>query len=253
MGYKYKVNHEYFEKIDSEYKAYILGFIYADGGIVCPPNNRQMYLRIEIQEEDGYILDRLANEAGGRNVSTIHRPSSILKNWKKKAQITISSNNLCQSLLEKGCNINKSRVGMTFPKLNKDLIPHFIRGFMDGDGSIIIKSLAYKYNRKRDYIIPKPHIQRYKLKLAFCSTDKAFLEKIAEHLPTKKSYIAERKRKMIVYILWIENSEDVKNCLTYLYNDANYFLKRKHDKLEEFNKIIKSQATDTFVEGLETT
>lgn len=253
MGYKYKVNHDFFEKIDSEYKAYILGFIYADGSVMQPKGNREMRVRIEIQEEDGYILTKFAEEAGGRNVSIIHPPSSIIKNWKKKAQIAISSNKLCKSLINYGCNINKSRVGMSFPKLREDLISHFIRGFMDGDGSIILKPLGYKYERKTTWAISNAHIQRYKLLLAFCSTDKKFLEKIIEYLPTKKTYMKERKRTMIVYTLWIENAEDVQNCLNYLYKDANYFLKRKYDKFQEFNKIIKSEAIDTSIERLETT
>lgn len=254
MGYKYKVNHEYFEKIDSEYKAYILGFIYADGSIIqSKEGNRQKYVRIDIQEEDGYILTKLANEAGGRDISIVHFPSSIIKNWKKKAQITITSDKICNNLINYGCYINKSRVGMLFPELSKDLLPHFIRGFMDGDGSVIIKPLGYKYKRKTTWAISNAHTQQYKLKVAFCSTDKKFLEKIVECLPIKKSYIAQKKRTQVVYILWIENTQDVQDALNYLYKDANYFLKRKHDKFIEFNKTIKSQATDTSVEGLETT
>jgi len=253
MGYKFKVDHEYFEKIDSEYKAYILGLIYADGSVLQPPGNRQMKLTVGLQEEDGYILDKLANEAGGRQVSISHIPSHKIKNWKRTAKIDISSNKLCQSLIDLGCSMNKSRLGMTFPKLEENLIPHFIRGFMDGDGSIIIKPLGYKYKRKTTYITKNAHVQQYKLKVAFCSIDKIFLEKIAEYLPIKKFYIAERKRTQTVYILWIENAEDVQSCLHYLYKYATCFLKRKRDKFIEFNKTIKSEATDISVERLETT
>lgn len=253
MGYKYKVNHNYFKEIDTEYKAYILGFIYADGGIIRPSENRQLYLRISIQEEDGYILNQLAKDAGGREISITHYSASRKKNWKKLAQLTISSNVLCDDLINYGCNINKSKVGMLFPNLHKEMIPHFIRGFMDGDGSIIIKPLGYKYKRKTNHHISNSHVQQYKLKVAFCSTDRVFLEELSRFLPIKKFYISKRKRVLDVYILWIENTEDVQNCLVYLYNNANYFLKRKHDKFEKFNKIIKSEAIDTSIERLETT
>ena len=57
----------------------------------------------------------------------------------------------------------------------------------------------------------------------------------------------------MVYTLWIENTEDVLNCFNYLYKNANFFLKRKFDKLEEFNMTIKSEAEDTSSERLETT
>jgi len=178
MGYKFIVNHEYFEKIDNEYKAYILGFIYADGSVWQSSENRQIQLRVNVQEEDGYILEKLALEAGGKQISIVHYPSNVVKNWKKTALIDIHSTQLCQSLINYGCNINKSRVGMTFPKLDKDFIPHFIRGFMDGDGSIILKPLNYKYKRKATYVTKNAHVQQYKLKIAFCSTDKVFWKKL---------------------------------------------------------------------------
>ena len=138
-------------------------------------------------------------------------------------------------------------------KLKKHLIPHFIRGFLDGDGSIILKKLQYKYIRKTDYKLSNPHKQQYKLKLAFCSTDKNFLLEIAKCLNISKPYITEKVRKQVNYILWIENKKEVENSINYLYSDATYFLKRKYDKVVEFNMTIKSEAEDTSSERLETT
>jgi hypothetical protein len=142
---------------------------------------------------------------------------------------------------------------MTFPKLEKHLIPHFIRGFLDGDGSVILKKLQYKYIRKTNHSIFKPHKQQYKLKLAFCSTDKEFLLEIAKCLNISKPYITEKVRTQVNYILWIENKQEVLDSVNYLYSDATYFLKRKYDKVVEFNMTIKSEAEDTSSERLETT
>lgn len=253
MGYKYKIDHDYFKKIDSEYKAYILGFIYADGCVSQPVGNRQLNFRIGIQEEDSYVLNELSTNAAGGQMHTVKTPSSVKRGYKPQVCVNISSNILGQDLINLGCGIRKSKEGMKFPILDKRLVPHFIRGFMDGDGSILIKKLNYKYQRKTTTSLLRTHHQQFKLKVAFCSTDRQFLEKIVEHLPIKKSYISERKRTQTVYILWIENNQDVQDCLNYLYKNANYFLKRKREKFEEFNKTIKSQAENTFSEGLETT
>jgi hypothetical protein len=46
-------NHSYFENIDSEDKAYFLGFIYADGSIVTNGRNT---LYIVIHTKDQHIL-----------------------------------------------------------------------------------------------------------------------------------------------------------------------------------------------------
>lgn len=253
MGYKYKPDHGYFNEINTEYKAYLLGLLYADGCVTQPKGNRQMKLHISLQEEDGYILQKMSKDIINREI-VIRNPPAIQKmGWKKRATVTIISNDICNRLISYGCNINKSRMGMSFPSLHLEMIPHFIRGFMDGDGSIIVKKLNYKYKRKTTNIRKDTAIQRYKMKIAFCSTDKLFLEKVASYLPTKKTYFASRMRKQLVHILWIENPEDVRNCLNYLYKDANYYFKRKYDKIEEFNKTIKSQAVSTLTEGLETT
>ena len=49
-------NHSYFEKIDTEDKAYFLGFIYADGSIVT---NKRNSLYIKIHSKDQHILEDL--------------------------------------------------------------------------------------------------------------------------------------------------------------------------------------------------
>jgi hypothetical protein len=89
--------------------------------------------------------------------------------------------------------------------------------------------------------------------LAFCSTDKQFLLEIAKHLQVEKPYITEKVRTIMNYILWIEVKDEVQKAIMYLYGDCNYFLQRKYNKVIEFNKTIKSEATDTSVERLETT
>ena len=60
-GKRIDFDENYFENIDTERKAYWLGFIYADGNVI---GNR---LRIEIKAEDGYLLDELNNDLGSNN------------------------------------------------------------------------------------------------------------------------------------------------------------------------------------------
>jgi hypothetical protein len=255
MGYYHnKVNHEYFNNIDSEYKAYMLGLLYADGSIYLGKGgNRQHRLSIALQEEDGYILSKFAEDVGNVNVKIVYPPSIAKRNWKKRALVRISSNELCNTLISYGCNVNKSAIGMNFPMLEDEYYKHFIRGFMDGDGSVILKKVNYKYKRKKSYKLSNPHIQRYALKIAFASTDKEFLLKVSEILKTSRVYIRTVVRKQEVYTLWIEGQEDVPRILNWLYEGAAYFLKRKHDKFLEYNTIIKSQVEGTLSEGLTTT
>lgn len=125
----HSLNEDYFEKIDSEDKAYFLGLIYADG---CVFRN---CLKISLQEEDGYILGVLKDKLnyGGAiskvnpKIETSHKPQSSLQ---------IGSKKLVSDLNKLGCIARKSLV-LEFPtnkQVPRHLIFHFIRGCFDGDG-----------------------------------------------------------------------------------------------------------------------
>ena len=255
MGYKYKTNHTYFDKIDSEEKAYLLGLIYSDGTISPKDGNRQHRITIALQEEDGYIFDNFS-ELTSKPPDYRYPPSYKKKGWKPQASFRVTSNNIGETLIKYGCNINKSRVGMDFPTkfIPEKYMNHFIRGFMDGDGSIIIKKRNYKYIRKTKHFLKNAHTENkdYMLKLAFCSTDLEFLKELGKILNVKL-YIRSKLRKQMVYTAWIERKDEVQKVLKYIYKDATVYFKRKYNKIEEFNMLIKSPAIDTSIEGLETT
>ena len=59
-----KFDKTYFKNIDSEEKAYWLGFIYADGYIVYNSNSATYELGIELNAKDDYILQKLAYNLG---------------------------------------------------------------------------------------------------------------------------------------------------------------------------------------------
>ena len=60
--YQNTINHKYFDIIDSDKKAYFLGFFIADGGI-CKINKRSIgRMGFCIQNDDSYILKSLSEE-----------------------------------------------------------------------------------------------------------------------------------------------------------------------------------------------
>lgn len=254
-GFSYKINEYYFDNIDTETKAYFLGLLFADGSIKEPKNNRKGGFSISLQEEDGYLLSKICAEFTEKPVKVFHPPSIKSKGWKKRAYISISSNRIYFKLFELGCLPRKSKTGMIFPTLDEKLYPHFIRGFLDGDGSIILRKISYKYKRKTSFKRKKENNSgfRFRLKIAFCSTDKIFLDNLLEKLNVKKHYYSYKIRTHRVFILWIENNNDVEKCVNFLYDSANVYLHRKYQKILDYNMIIKSQAESTLSEGLETT
>lgn len=132
---KYKFDEHYFEKIDTENKAYFLGLIYADG-CVYPLKNS---LAIKLTEEDSYILKKLKEEVN--STKPLYKiKSQIIKgtDYIGKAQIKLELNSkiLLENLKELGIVENKSLI-LKFPEnIPEEFMKDFIRGYFDGDGCI---------------------------------------------------------------------------------------------------------------------
>ena len=78
------VNHNYFDNIDSDTKAYFLGFLIADGSISDQKRGRGRF-SFNIQEEDSYLLERLKEEINSKNPINIRHNTRGAKNRKPQA------------------------------------------------------------------------------------------------------------------------------------------------------------------------
>lgn len=56
---KYQVNENYFEKIDSEEKAYWLGFLYADGNVRMH-KNKSGILKLKLKQSDKKHIEKFS-------------------------------------------------------------------------------------------------------------------------------------------------------------------------------------------------
>lgn len=130
---KYNLNEKVFESIDSQEKAYLLGFLYADGS-----NTGRYSVSLAVQKRDIEILHRMKEIIDCDYPIKIQRISLINKNWSDMAKLSICSKKICEDLINLGCVRNKTHF-IRFPSfLDESLIRHFIRGYFDGDGSIYI-------------------------------------------------------------------------------------------------------------------
>ena len=118
------LNKDFFKTIDNEFKAYILGFIYADGYI----ESTERTLTFNINEKDIDILYKIKE---CMNCNNEIRKSST----KKCVRLYLSSIDLVDDLKKLGVTRNKTQK-ISFPKINKELLRHFLRGYFDGDGHI---------------------------------------------------------------------------------------------------------------------
>ena len=138
---KYKCDLRYFEKIDTEDKAYFLGLLYADG---CNHENAN-FVELKLQDRDKHILFAFRKYLKSNYKIKFLNPSSGFydKNnkpyvCKKQYYLTIGSKKVCKDLKALGCFPNKT-LTLKFPnskQVPSRFIVHFIRGFFDGDGYV---------------------------------------------------------------------------------------------------------------------
>lgn len=109
--------------------AYILGFIFADGNIICTKRNT-WFLSIQITDKE--ILEGIKEKM--QSSHTVSERINI-SGHKKLYRLQIGSKEICEDLIQLGITEKKSKT-MSFPKIPKKYLNNFIRGYFDGDGGI---------------------------------------------------------------------------------------------------------------------
>lgn len=139
---KYGVDLNYFETIDSPDKAYFLGFIAADG-CVRKPLNGPLALAIKVSSKDEEVLVNFLHFLKSDMPVSHVRYKTPWKGVIKEASfINVISGKICADLAKH--NIVERKTEHYAPgSLPDGLMPHFTRGFFDGDGTV------YKLGAKR--------------------------------------------------------------------------------------------------------
>jgi len=196
-----------FEQIDSQDKAYIFGFIWADGCLQDRVPTASS-LQLCIHKQDELIIDSIINVIGGSKCDRSYTD----KNGKRILRITwqLNSNELCN-------NFKKLEFRKSTQHVPKQYFSHFVRGLVDGDGCFAI--------RNKD--------GQYKLDSIFITSgydqDWSFLSNVPF-----KNYVRQIKKKNGNISLYHINGCDKIKFLQWIYDDANLYLERKYKKIHSF-------------------
>lgn len=200
-------NPGYFEDIDTDTKAYLAGFIAADGALVRLVS-RKLQLTITIHKKDRIILDVLKSEIESSN--TIQHIKGH-----NHVRLCDTHKRLTEALLDLGITERKSlSMKNIIPNIAKDFRKSFIRGYFDGDGSINVREVFSKkyYSRKQVVVI---------------RGTEDFLLGLIEEAQIEKYHISKTDS---IPSLVFGSKEEVKKFFNYCYKDATIFLSRKRDK-----------------------
>lgn len=210
---KYTLDETFFEKIDSEEKAWVLGWWMSDGNVM-----KSGKIRIGLNSIDEEVLIKIANCLKWTG------PLQYKKAKENKGQqsiLNIDRKKLADDLIKLGCPPKKSLI-LEFPtSVPEYLYPHFLRGFFEGDGGVSKNRGKYQG-------------------AGFTTTD-IFAKKLREILE-KENIIATnfyyRRKNKPTGSLYFGKKEEVKKLLIYLYKDATLWLERKKKICDEILSCI---------------
>jgi hypothetical protein len=130
LGLKTKkntVNEGFFRKFSPQ-MSYILGYIITDGNIMWDTRKSYRSLTITAAEKDKQHLERIR--------SILKSTKELLYSEKTKSyRLIVTNKKICLDLMKLGITPRKS-LTVKFPKIPKEYLKDFIRGVIDGDGSV---------------------------------------------------------------------------------------------------------------------
>ena len=164
--------------------AYMLGYLYADGNLENSPAIRGKYVRVT--SVDRSTIEKFKDWLHSQHIIVVLPPRTNTTG-KPRFLLRIGSHVLYDALTRYGLHPHKSLTA-TFPHISQRYIPHFVRGYLDGDGCIFLETGIGVAGQK---ILKR-------LTIVFTSGSKEFLEGLRDilsnqaNLTPKKIYEARR-------------------------------------------------------------
>lgn len=215
---RYVCNMDFFETIDSEDKAYWLGFIYADGYVASVGSSKRV--GIALASKDTKHLEKFKEVLETDYPIHQYQSSGGYSDQTRYCRIEIYGDKMHNDLSKHGAIKNKSLV-LKPPMLREDLVRHFIRGYFDGDGCIT----SYKTNEE--------HKARFSIKILGTKEMLDYIKSFIEsHTEIRIRQYSQRRESCSVLTLEFGGSQQVKTFLDILYQESAVYLERKYCKYQ---------------------
>ncbi len=207
---RHQVDENFFEYIDTEIKAYWLGFVMADGCVYPGSSPGSFRFQMNLATHDAAHLE-LFN-------STIKSSYPIVRKMVGDGtgqthyvvQLKINNTIFCYHLMRHGVCPRKSGREL-IPKLeDKHLLRHFIRGYFDGDGHVSIT-------------------RRGRVQVEIVSASSKLISQLQEVFTEHGIAITGLRCCRGLYRLYITNRKLALAFADYLYADATVYLQRKKE------------------------
>jgi len=203
------VNTDFFETIDSQEKAYWLGFMFGDGYI-----SEKAPWTVILTSIDQDHIRRFANTV--EYTGNIATTRGGYEGSKEQARLTICRKKMCQDIRKYGRKANDDGI----PEIPTHLMPHYIRGYFDADGSVFLVNTTASTNK-----------QKYAYLNAQIIGNIPFIHELKELLQSLDitSTIKASKSEQMIY-LCIAGGHNMRKLHQYMYADSTVSLPRKEEK-----------------------
>lgn len=205
----YTIDHTFFDFIDTEEKAYWLGFITADGNIFTGSGKNRISVQLAACD-DGH-LRKLVKSLGS------NRPISYTK--RNEATVVFNSKPMVESLEAVGVGPRKSASVRPWHG-SSDLMRHYWRGMVDGDGTI------------------SPCQVRNKFTVGLCGSPYCVTEfaNWARYITGSKA-MPRQTTNSICWSWQVSGTWSPQRLITELYSDSTVYLDRKKAIADKFTSI----------------
>lgn len=209
---KYTMNHEFFQQIDTEAKAYWLGFFAADG---CVTDDGTIRIHLASQDESHLYLFRKA-------ISSTH-PIKQQENGKYlSSSISVYSPTMANDLLLLGITPRNTHT-LRMPNclgLNKQMTRHFARGYIDGDGGFYLTESRRK----------EPGYQ------FSVTSNETFIQELqtflCEELDLSRTKVYRRNKLSAITTMSYCGKQQLAKIARWLYKNTCLYMERKREKIE---------------------
>lgn len=234
---KYTCNEDFFDiKNLDEKSMYWAGLLAADGNLRI--TNNSYCLKLELSQKDKAHIENFKNDirSDGRIIDSKKKASKLLKNnksikeWYYYSYLIITSKRIFNDLGKFGILPRKTYT-YTMPQwlIDHPLVHHFIRGYMDADGSYTINK---RKNKEVSLHISLP---------GACPAVKQIWGIIKNKCDVEYGNFIETsilKKDKPFYQFLFNGHKDNVNIVNFLYKDSETFLVRKKERADKANYFL---------------
>lgn len=223
---KYHVNEDYFKDINTEDKAYWLGFLAADGHIT--KQERSLYFNLKQADEDHIRKFKVAINS---DYPIRTRSKTIGDKIFFSRRIIISNKNFVQYLIKNGIPSGAKTLIIKRPNVNSILYRHWIRGYFDGDGSL------GRNTKRPNFIFGVTGT------LSICTFIRDYFNKTCNlHL----NHIYHRKKHPPeIFKFQVRGNNQIYKILMEMYRTSTIFLVRKRQVFNDLITLRKSYSSES--------